>query len=290
MRFGLQVPSFSWSDNAADIGPHLREVAQAAEEAGFDSLWVMDHFFQIPGVGRLDEPMLECYTTLGHLAAATQRVKVGALVTGVIYREPGPLVKEVTTLDVLSGGRAYFGIGAGWFEREARGLGVDFPPVSERFERLEEALKIAYQMWSSEDGPFQGKHFQLEETLNSPQPVQKPHPPIMIGGMGERKTLRLVAQYGDACNLFMRAGADTLRHKLEILRRHCRTVGREYEEIEKSVLGSLDLTGGPAQAGRALDVCREMEALGFDHIIFNMKDVGPDSIARFEEGVLAHYH
>jgi F420-dependent oxidoreductase-like protein len=193
MRIGLQLPSFTWPGGPNEIAPTLKRVAVATDEAGFASLWVMDHFFQIAMLGKPEEPMLEGYGALCFLAALTKRVQLGTLVTGVIYRHPGILVKTATTLDVVSGGRAYFGIGAGWYEREAVGLGVPFPPLKERFERLEEALQIAHQLWGGGVAPFEGKHYHLAETLNSPQPVAKPHPPIMVGGSGEKKTLRLVA-------------------------------------------------------------------------------------------------
>src|SRR5512137_2385250 len=230
MKIGLQVPNFTWPGGPADIASKLAEIARTADETGFASLWVMDHFFQIGsrdramGLGPAEDEMLEGYSTLAYLAGFTKKVKLGTLVTGVIYRHPGILVKTVTTLDVLSGGRAYLGIGAAWNEREAKGLGVPFPPVAERFQRLEEALQIAKQMWSDDNGPYAGRHYQLAETLNSPQPLSKPHPPILIGGTGEKKTLRLVAQYADACNLFARMGIDGLRAKLDVLQRHCDTV------------------------------------------------------------------
>jgi F420-dependent oxidoreductase-like protein len=214
--------------------------------------------------------MLEGYSALSYLAGVTRRVKLGTLVTGVIYRHPGILVKTVTTLDVLSGGRAYFGLGAAWNEREAVGLGVPFPPIAERFERLAETLQITQQMWSGEVGAFNGKHFQLAETLCNPQPLSKPHPPILIGGTGERKTLRLVAQYADACNLFVGMGMDTLRAKLDVLKQHCDAVGRDYGTIEKTALGTVRL--GPDQMSPADVVaqCHELAALGFQHVIFNM--------------------
>jgi F420-dependent oxidoreductase-like protein len=233
----------------------------------------MDHFFQIRGVGEPDEPMLEAYNTLGYLAGLTQRVRLGTMVTGVVYRYPGILVKTATTLDVLSGGRSYFGIGAAWFEREARGLGVPFPPVKERFEQLEETLQIAKQMWSGKAAPYHGKHFQLEETLTRPQPVSKPHPPILIGGMGERKTLRLTAKYADACNLFARAGADVLRHKLEVLRRHCEAEGRPYEAIERTALGGVHLAPGEMSVAEVIENCRELAEIGIQHYIVNMPNV-----------------
>lgn len=273
MRIGLQVPRFTWPGGTTEIAPRLAEIAQTADETGFASLWVMDHFFQIRGVGEADEPMLEGYTTLGYLAGLTQHVKLGTLVTGVVYRYPGILVKTATTLDVLSRGRAYFGIGAAWFEREACGLGVPFPSVKTRFELLEETLQIAKQMWSEKADPYQGEHFQLEETLTRPQPVSRPHPPILIGGMGERKTLRLVAKYADACNLFARAGAEQLRHKLDVLRRHCEDVGRPYEEIERTALGTIHLAPDKMSAAEVVEWCRQLAGLGFQHVIFNMPNV-----------------
>ena len=273
MRIGLQIPSFTWQGGTAVIGPRLAEIAKTAEDAGFYSLWVMDHFFQIRGVGQPEEPMLESYSTLGYMAGLTKRVKLGTMVTGVVYRYPGILVKTATTLDVLSGGRAYLGIGAAWFEREALGLGVPFPPIKERFERLEEALQIAKQMWSGEVAAYEGKHYQLAETLTSPQPISKPHPPILIGGSGEQKTLRLVAQYADGCNLFARAGIDTLRHKLDVLGRHCEQVGRSYAEIEKTALDTAYLAPGQMSAGQIIADCQKMAEIGFQQIIFNMPNV-----------------
>jgi F420-dependent oxidoreductase-like protein len=217
--------------------------------------------------------MLESYSTLSYLAGHTERIKLGTLVTAVVYRYPGILVKTATTLDVLSGGRAYFGVGIGWFEREAVGLGVPFPPVGERFERLEETLQIAKQMWSGQVEPYEGKHLQLAETLSSPQPVSQPHPPIMIGGSGEKKTLRLVAQYADACNLFVRAGADVVRQKLEVLRGHCEDVGRPYDEIEKTALGTVHIAPGKMTPADVIETCREMAEVGIEHVILNMPNV-----------------
>ena len=273
MRIGLQVPSFTWPGGSEAIGPKLAEIGRTADEAGFASLWVMDHFFQIEYVGPAEDPMLEGYSALSYLAGMTERVKLGTLVTGVIYRYPGILLKTATTLDVLSRGRAYLGIGAGWFEREAQALGVPFPPTKERFERLEETLQIAHQMWSDEVGPYHGAHYHLEETLNSPQALTRPHPPIMIGGMGERKTLRLVAQYADACNLFAFPGADTIRHKLDVLRGHCEDVGRDYEDIERTALGTVNLAEDGMTAEEVIDQCRELNDAGIQHLIFNMPNV-----------------
>jgi F420-dependent oxidoreductase-like protein len=273
MRIGIQLPSFTWPGGPAGIGPTLKRIGQAVDEAGFTSLWVMDHFFQIQYVGQVDEPMLESYSALGYLAGVTSRVRLGTLVSGVIYRHPGLLAKTVTSLDVLSGGRAWLGIGAAWNEREALGLGVPFPPLKERFERLEEALQIVHQMWSGKVAPYAGKYYQLAETLNAPPPVSQPHPPILVGGGGEKKTLRLVAKYADACNLFARAGTDELRAKLEVLKRHCEAVGRPYEDIEKTALGSLDLGPGGMRPRQVIDYCREQYAAGIQHLIFSFAHV-----------------
>lgn len=273
VRIGLQIPRFTWPEGIEGIGPKLAEIGRTADEAGFASIWVMDHFFQISSVGEAEEPMLEGYSALSYLAGVTRRARLGTLVTGVQYRYPGILVKTVTTLDVLSGGRAYLGIGAGWYERESRGLGVPFPPTAERFERLEEALQIAHQMWSGKVGPYEGEHYHLAETLNSPQVLSEPHPPVMIGGMGERKTLRLVAQYADACNLFAYGGRDVIRHKLDVLKRHCEDAGRDYEEIERTALGTVHLAPGEMSPKDVIEVCRELAGAGIQHLIFNMPNV-----------------
>jgi F420-dependent oxidoreductase-like protein len=233
----------------------------------------MDHFFQIPMVGPAEREMLEGWTTLGFLAGHTRRARLGTLVTGVTYRHPGVLVKIASTLDVLSGGRAWLGIGAAWFEREHAGLGVPFPPLAERFERLEDTLRIALQMWSGRAQRFEARHFVLAETLDVPAPLSRPHPPILIGGMGERRTLRLVARYADACNLFLHAGREALARKLEVLRRHCDAVGRPYEAIEKTVLGTVRLAPGGTSAADVIRTCRELAEIGIEHAIFNMPDV-----------------
>jgi F420-dependent oxidoreductase-like protein len=273
MRIGLQLPRFKWPGGHQEIGSRLADIAKTADEGGFYSLWVMDHYFQIPGVGEVTDPMLEGYSTLGYLAGVTEHVKLGTLVSGIVYRYPAILVKAATTLDVLSGGRAYFGVGAAWFERECHGLGVPFPPVAERFEWLEEGLRIAKQMWSEDDGPFHGKHFALEETLCQPQPVHSPYPPIMIGGMGEKKTLKLVAQYADACNIFSRMGADTVAHKFDVLKGHCDDVGRDYDEVERTALGSIHIAPGEMAAGDVIKICQDLAQVGVQHLIFNMPNV-----------------
>src|SRR4051794_34229686 len=225
MRLGIHFMNFDVTGAPGSLPSVLAAAARAADDGGCSALSLPDHWFQMDDLGGPHMPMLEGYATLGFLAGKTRRLKLGLLVTGVSYRHPGLLAKIVATLDVLSGGRAQLGIGAAWYEREHRGLGVPFPPMSERFERLEEALQICHQMWSDDDGPFQGRHYQLAETLCSPRPLQAPRPPILVGGMGERKTLRLVAQYADATNL-IDAGHDEVRRKLEVLERHCADVGR----------------------------------------------------------------
>jgi len=273
MKIGLQIPRFTWEGGTLQLGSRLADIARTADDAGFASLWVMDHFFQIDMVGKVDEPMLEGYSALTFMAAVTKKVRLGTMVTGVVYRHPGILVKTATTLDVLSGGRAYFGIGAAWNEREARGLGVPFPNLKERFERLEETLQIAKQMWEGEVVPYNGKHYQLTETLSSPQPLSRPHPPILVGGMGEKKTLRLVAKYADACNLFLFPGRDVLRHKLEILRRHCDEVGRAYSDIERTTLGTVHLAAGAMSASDVIAQCRSLADIGIQHAIFNLPNV-----------------
>jgi F420-dependent oxidoreductase-like protein len=264
VKIGLQIPRFTWDGGPAAIGPTLARIARTAEDAGYGSVWLMDHLFQIRSVGRYTEPMLEGYAALSFLAGQTSRVRLGTLVTGVTYRHPGVLVKQVTSLDVLSGGRAWFGVGAAWNAREHAALGIPFPPVAERFERLEETLQIAHQMWRGDTQPFHGRHYRLDEPLNSPPAISSPHPPIMVGGGGERKTLRLVARYADACNLFGNMRPQGLAHKLEVLRGHCEREGRDYAEIEKTALVTLDPEHGSD------DVLRRLEALGrlgFDTVI-----------------------
>jgi F420-dependent oxidoreductase-like protein len=270
MKLGIQIPSFTWPGGAERTASTLARIAQAAEEAGFSSLWVMDHFFQIEMIGRPEEPMLEAYSTLNFLAAVTKRIRLGALVTGVVYRYPGILVKTVTTLDVLSGGRAYFGVGAAWYESEAIALGVPFPPLKERFERLEETVQLALQMWSGNVAPYSGKHYHLAETLCSPLPISKPHPPIMIGGAGEKRTLPLVAKYADACNLYAFENLEVIRAKLEILRRYCENIGRPFEEIERTAIGSIDLREGRMSARETIEYCRRVNQAGIQHFIVSL--------------------
>jgi F420-dependent oxidoreductase-like protein len=253
MKLGLQIPYFTWPGGPHELGPKLGEIARTAEGAGYDSIWVMDHYFQIPMIGAAEQNMLEAYTTLGYIAGQTSRVGLGTMVTGVTYRHPGILIKQVTTLDVLSSGRAWLGIGAAWFEREHLGLGVPFPPLKERFQRLEEALQIANQMWSDDNnGPFEGRHYKLAETLNVPQALQKPRPRILIGGRGENKTLRLVAKYADAYN-FPGPDPAAARRQFDLLREHCDREGRNYDDIEKTVLTVMNVGPDGSQAGQLID-------------------------------------
>ena len=234
MQLDLHISRFDWAGGPAGIGPGVAALAKRAEAIGIRTLSFMDHFFQMDWMAPATDPMLEGYTALGFVAGCTERLRLRLLVTGVTYRHPGLLAKTVTTLDVLSGGRAELGIGAAWYEREHLGLGVPFPPTAERFERLEEALQICLQMWSADDGAYDGKHYQLAATICSPMPVSSPRPRIMIGGGGEKKTLRLVAQYADACNIF--GGVNEIAHKLDVLRRHCNTLGRDPNEIEVTAM------------------------------------------------------
>ena len=236
MRVGIHFVNFTVPGAPATLASVLADTARAAEEGGCSSFSLMDHWFQMEQFAAHTDPMLEGYTSLGYLAGMTERITLGLLVTGVTYRHPGLLAKAVTTLDVLSGGRAQLGIGAAWYEREHKGLGVPFPPLAERFERLEETLQICLQMWSDDDGPYEGRHYQLAETVCSPPPVSRPRPSILIGGSGERKTLRLVARYADACNLFAES-PEIVAHKLEVLARHCDAEGRDYDAIDKTILG-----------------------------------------------------
>jgi F420-dependent oxidoreductase-like protein len=281
MRLGLQVSKFSWPGAPASIGPTFGRIARNAEDAGLASLWVMDHFFQIKVNGPPELDMVEGYTALAFAAGQTSRIELGTLVTGVTYRHPGLLVKTVTSLDVLSGGRAWLGIGAAWNEEEHRGLGVPFAPVKERFERLEETLQIAHQMWQGDESPYAGRHYQLERPLNVPQALSRPHPRILIGGGGEKKTLRLVAKYADACNIFyLGLGPKGVAAKYDIIRAHCEEAGRDYTEIEKTVLARITLSendSGPSTerdprmtVDQAVDRLGGLAAIGTDTVLLGM--------------------
>jgi F420-dependent oxidoreductase-like protein len=272
VKIGLQVPSFTWPGGDAVIGPTLARIAETADSVGFDSLWVMDHFYQIRGVGKPEEPMLEGWTALGFMAAHSRKATLGLMVGGVHYRQAALWAKAATTLDVLSGGRAYLGIGAAWNEDESHGLGFPMPPLGVRFEMLEETLQIVHAMWQGERGsqePFDGVHYQAGRLLNSPQAISKPHPKIIIGGGGEQKTLRLVAKYADACNIF--GGPEQLTHKFSVLRQRCAEVGRPFEEIERSNLAHVDLAR--QSATEVVDAFGRLAEVGVQHVIFNLSDV-----------------
>jgi alkanesulfonate monooxygenase len=271
LKLGLHLPNFTYANGAPALGADLARIASTAEDAGFSKLSVMDHVWQIGVVGPPEMDMLEAYTALGYLAARTKRIELLAWVTAVVYREPGMLAKCLSTLDVLSEGRAWLGIGAAWNEEEANGLGLPFPPTAERFERLEEALQIFIQMCSDDDGPYEGKHYKLGRTLNVPQTLQRPHPPILIGGGGERKTLRLVAQYAQACNLF---ASPEVEHKLDILRGHCADVGRDYDEIEKTVMMPFDPGPHGEKVDAMIDQIHRLAPLGISHVHGRLENVG----------------
>jgi F420-dependent oxidoreductase-like protein len=270
VRIGVQIPDFQGAGGPGQLGRRLAEVARTADDAGFASIAVMDHFFQIGMIGPPDQDMLEAYTTLGYLAGCTSRARLLTLVTGAVYRHPGILAKIVTTLDVLSGGRAWLGIGAAWNEEEARGLGIPFPGVAERFERLEETLQICLQMWRGDESEFAGKYYQLERPINAPKAVSLPHPPIMIGGSGERKTLRLVARYAQACNLF--PGPD-LPRKLDVLRAHCEAQGRDYDDIEKTVIYRFDVGERGENAAQLADQLAGLAEMGFQMAIGQVANI-----------------
>ncbi|HEX3794368.1 MAG TPA: LLM class F420-dependent oxidoreductase [Acidimicrobiales bacterium] len=273
MDLGIHFANFTLPGGPEALAGTLAETAKTAEEVGCSTFTLMDHWFQMETLATSQDPMLEGYTSLGYLAGVTSRMRLGLLVTGVTYRHPGLLAKIVTTLDVLSGGRAQLGIGAAWYEREHNGLGVPFPDLTERFERLEEALQICHQMWSDNDGAFDGTHFQLAETICSPRPIQQPRPRILIGGSGEKKTLRLVAKYADACNLFA-VDPGVVKHKLEVLDRHCEAEGRDPAAIERTILGLADPAGDPDGFLKSMGAYAD---LGVDMV--EVMPMGPDPVA-----------
>jgi len=274
MHIGLQIPSFKYPGGTAAIRPKLKEIVRRAEESGFYSFWVMDHYYQIKGLfGEAHtDPMLEAYTTLGYFAGLTEKAYLGVLVTGVIYRHPAVLMKMVNTLDILSGGRAYFGVGAAWYEEEAKGNGIPYPSTSERFEQLEDSLKLAKVLWKSDQVSFEGKRFSAAAITNNPRPLSTPHPRIMIGGTGPNKTLRMVAQYADACNVGDWVGKKNMQKALDTLKDHCESLGRDYDTIEKSCLFTVHLSGKDTVES-IMGLIRELSAMGFTHAIFNMPDV-----------------
>ncbi|MGY5871179.1 MAG: TIGR03560 family F420-dependent LLM class oxidoreductase [Candidatus Thorarchaeota archaeon] len=289
MKIGLQLPRFHWPGSPENISKKVAEIASTADDSGFASLWVMDHLFQLGGgYGNYDEPMLEAYSLLSYLAAVTNKVKLGTLVTGSINRNPGMLIKIVTNLDVLSGGRAYLGIGAGWYKRECRGFGIPFPAdINELMGRFRENLMIAKHMWSGTDSPFEGKYYRLEEPLCRPMPVSKPHPPILIGGGGEKTMLKLVAQYGDAWNWHLGAHPKAAGHSehsynnyrtrferigrlISVLKEHCKNENRDFDEIEITLLSPIELSEDAMTPEDVIEICEEVAGLGVHHLIFNM--------------------
>ena len=274
MHIGLQIPSFKYPGGTAAIRPKLKEIVTTAEDAGFHSLWVMDHYYQIKGLfgEAYTDPMLESYTVLGYLAGLTERAYLGALVTGVIYRHPSVLMKMVNTLDIVSGGRAYLGIGAGWYEDEARGYGIPYPSTAERFELLEDNLRLAKALWAGDETSFEGTHLSAPAITNNPRPLAQPHPRIMIGGTGPKKTLRMVAQYADACNIGDWVGRQNMQKSLDTLKVHCETLGRDYDSVEKTTLGTVHLSGKDTVDG-VIRRIQDLSAMGFTHAIFNMPDV-----------------
>jgi F420-dependent oxidoreductase-like protein len=276
MKLGIHISNFTFGVPPEAFAATLERIVTSAEAAGFDRLSLMDHYFQIPGVGPVENEMFEAYGTLGFIAAKTSRLKLGVLATGVMYRNPGFLAKQVTGLDVLSGGRAWLGIGAGWFEREHHGLGFPFPPLKERFQRLEEAIQICNQMWSENNGPFNGKHYQLAETLCSPQPIQRPRPRILLAGSGEKKTLKLVARYADSCNIRSTNPEDTER-LLAILDAHCEAEGRDPATIERTIVTRFDPGANGERASQEIDRLAKFASLGVQAAlgsIVNVQDPG----------------
>src|SRR5437899_5868114 len=270
MKIGLQIPFFTWPGGAKEIGPTLTKIARTADQGGFDVIGVMDHFFQIQSIGPPEQDMLEAYTTLGYLAANTSRARLVTIVTGAVYRYPGVIAKIVTTLDVLSGGRGMLGIGAGWNEYEAKSLGMPFQPVAERFEWLEDTLRLCLQVWKGDESRLEGKKFTFERPLSSPQSLTRPHPPIMIGGSGERKTLQLVAKYADACNLFPTPDA---QHKLDVLKEHCEREKRDYDSIEKTCMFHMDVGARGENVGRIVEQLKGLRKIGFTTAIGGVRDV-----------------
>lgn len=285
MKLGFTIGRFDWPGNPENVGETLAEIGKAADKNGFSSMWTMDHFFQLEDmIGPAEDPMMEAYNVLGFLAAHTKKVTVGPLVAGVIYRNPGLLVKAATTLDVLSGGRSIFGVGAGWYKREAKGFGFQFYNAKERFELLEENLQIAKQMWSGDASPYHGKFNKMEELICSPMPISKPHPPILIGGNSE-STLRLVAKYADACNLIAFAPPPVLKNSLATLEGFCKDEGRDYDDIEKTALAMLP-PDRFSYKGFA-EFCKGLGGIGFDHIITSIQNLHEiEPLERFGEEVI----
>ncbi len=274
MKIGLQIPSFKYPGGTAAIRPKLKEIVTTAEKAGFYSLWVMDHYYQIKGLfgESYTDPMMESYTTLGYFAGLTEKAYLGVLVTGVHYRHPSVLMKMVNTLDILSGGRAYLGIGAGWYEEEAKGYGIPYPSTAERFEQLEDNLQLALALWNTDEASFAGRHFSAPAITNNPRPLSTPHPRIMIGGTGPTKTLRMAAQYADACNIGDWVGTENMQKALDTLKGHCESLGRDYSTIEKTCLGTVHLSGDDTVDSITSRI-KKLSRMEFTHAIFNMPDI-----------------
>src|SRR5438128_7897735 len=275
---GFQIPNYTFPSVTNDkLFEHVVMLASTAEKAGFDSVWVMDHVYQLPNIGPRTDPMLEGYATLAGIAARTTKIRLGTLVTGVTYRNPPLLAKVVTTLDIVSSGRAILGLGAAWNEDEHRGYGYDFPPVGERLNRLEEALQICRAMFREEAPSFEGRYYRIEGALNSPRPIQPGGPPIMIGGGGEQRTLKLVAQYADMCNIF--GDVAIVRHKMDVLERHCQAVGRDPKTIVKTRLGSLIIRESDAEARRLLDQVYRRPGIDKERVRLSFIAGSPDHVA-----------
>ena len=310
MRFGLQVPNFADDVKPGALFGGVVEMATAAEESGFDSVWVMDHFFQLPPMGGPAAPMLDSYTLLGALAARTSTVRLGAMVTGVTYRNPAHLAKIVTTLDVISAGRAILGIGAAWYDAEHEGLGFDFPPLGERLDRLEEALQVCRAMFREKAPSFEGRYYRIHEARNVPPPVQPGGPPILVGGGGEKRTLRLVARYADMCNFF--GDPATVAHKVDVLRGHCRDVGRDPSEVTVSRLSTLVLTANEEESAATKDFLRQvtgeepsgsdvgtadelvsrvddLAGAGVEYFVFNVPTGTPDTVRQLGEVLVSRF-
>ncbi len=291
MRIGLQINAYDWPGGKDNIASTLVRIAREAEAAGFYAIWAMDHFLQIPQIGPYDAPILDSFAVLNNIAAVTRTVKLGTMVAGVTYRAPAVLIKAITTLDVLSLGRAYFGVGASWYEEEHVRLGIPYPPLKERFDRLEELLQIAHQLWHGSPISYSGSYTKLVGAVSQPQPISLPHPPVMIGGAGELRTLKLVAQYGDACNLYLRMGKRTIKHKLDVLRQHCAECSRTYSDIEKTCLDNLLVTAQDrpgAITGQALvDYFGRAAGLGFDQAIVALRNLSEDDVFSHFEAVRA---
>jgi F420-dependent oxidoreductase-like protein len=274
MHIGLQIPSFKYPGGTAVIRPRLKEIVTTAEASGFYSLWVMDHYYQIKGLfgEAYTDPMMESYTTLGYFAGLTEKAYLGVLVTGVIYRHPSVLMKMANTLDILSGGRAYFGIGAAWYEEEAIGYGIPYPSTAERFEMLEDNLQLAKALWAGDETSFEGQHVSAPAITNNPRPLSQPHPRILIGGTGPMKTLRMVAQYADACNIGEWVGPENVQKALDTLKGHCEALGRDYDTVEKTSLGTVHLSGDDT-VDSVIGRIKDLSEMGFTHAIVNMPDV-----------------